>query len=62
MNYSSAERRYLNDPMFHALVTTMEQAMAQLQLTPSEIREAATYAAIRFESSRVASFPWPLRP
>ncbi len=49
MNRQSAEDRYQNDPEFHALVTTMEAAYERLQFTPSEMREAAVYAAIRVE-------------
>lgn len=49
MNMKSAEDRFKNDPVFHRLVRTMEGAIEQLELTPSEIRAAAMFASIRVE-------------
>lgn len=51
------ERRFANDPHFHALVTMLEQQIETLQLSPSEIREAAMFACYRVEMRR----PTPLR-
>lgn len=50
----SIEYRYTNDPMVKALVDTMVSAIVNLQMTPSEIRECAMLAAIRYEQSRPA--------
>lgn len=53
----SIEYRYNNDPMVKALVDSLVSAIMNLQLTPSEIRECAMLAAIRYERSR----PTPVR-
>lgn len=53
----SIEYRYNNDPMVKALVDSLVSAIMNLQLTPSEIRECAMLAAIRYEQSR----PTPVR-
>ena len=47
-----AKERFMNDPVFHNLVTTLEKAIEDLQLSPSEIRDAAMLACIRFEDRR----------
>lgn len=47
--YPDAERRYLNDPVFHAMVHAMLGWIQQLHLTPGELRDAATFASIKFE-------------
>lgn len=52
MSMDSVQRRYENDINFHAMVDAMEAAIEQLQLTPSEMREAAMYAATRHEQRR----------
>ncbi len=54
-NRMSVEERYHRDPMFHSVVTALEAAIMNLNLTPTEIREAATYAAIRVESRSLTS-------
>lgn len=53
----SIEYHYNNDPMVKALVDSLISAIINLQLTPSEIRECAMLAAIRYEQSR----PTPVR-
>jgi hypothetical protein len=41
--------RYLNDPAFHALVDVLYAHVEQGQFTPTEIREAAMLAQIKYE-------------
>lgn len=41
--------RYEQDPAFHALVDMMYAAIVQGQFTPTEIREAAMLAQIKYE-------------
>lgn len=53
MDWRSAEERYRNDQLFRALVDTMEKAYGSLQFTPSEMRNAAMYAALRFEQRTI---------
>jgi hypothetical protein len=48
----SIEYRYLHDPQVHALVDSLENIIHTLQFTPSEIRECAMLAAIRYEQRR----------
>jgi hypothetical protein len=50
----SIEQRYLNDPLVRALVDSLEQYIRELKLTPTEIRECAMLAAIRYENTRPA--------
>lgn len=49
---SRVHERYENDARFHALVTMLEKEILALELSPSEIREAAMYAAYRVEMRR----------
>ena len=49
--------RYRNDPAFHAMVDTMRAVIENMQLTPSEVREAAMYACYQTEMRR----PTPIR-
>lgn len=44
--------RYERDNEFRALVDTLEAFMAKAQFAPSELREAAVLAAIKFETRR----------
>lgn len=41
--------RYHNDPVFHQLVDTMYSMIVNLKTTPTEIREAAMFAQLKFE-------------
>jgi len=43
------EERYQNDPMFHNLVDTLRYHIMKMDLTPTEIREAATLACYHIE-------------
>lgn len=52
-NFSEMLKRYRNDADFHQVVTLLENMIENLRLTPSEIRDAAMFAAIRFEQRSV---------
>lgn len=52
----TAEERYERDPMFHAVVDSLEAAIHNLNLTPTEIREAAMLAALRYERRRPSAY------
>jgi hypothetical protein len=41
--------RFENDPNFRAMVTQCEMLIETLQLTPSELREAVMFAALRYD-------------
>lgn len=49
---SYPEERYQRDPHYRCLVDVLEQAIHAAQYTPTEIREAAMLAAIRYEMRR----------
>jgi hypothetical protein len=44
------EERYHRDPTFAALVDVMEAAIHRAEYTPTELREAAMLAAVRYET------------
>jgi hypothetical protein len=44
-----AEERYRDDPTYHAMVDMLTSVIARLEMTPSEVRECAVYACIRYE-------------
>ena len=46
MNRLDMETRYLNDPIIHGMVNVMRQAIHELMLTPTELRECAMLACI----------------
>jgi hypothetical protein len=50
----SAEERYSRDPLFHHLVDSLCHAIESLDLTPTEIREAAMLAQLKYEQNRVS--------
>ncbi len=50
------EFRYQNDSHFHALVDLMESYIHAAQFTPSELREAAMLAAIRYDMKTTRPF------
>jgi hypothetical protein len=55
MPFDRARERYMHDPQFRALVDSLQASALRLELTPSEIREAATFACILIEE-------WTARP
>ncbi|MFA5166815.1 MAG: hypothetical protein WC449_06020 [Candidatus Paceibacterota bacterium] len=62
----SIEYRYMHDPLIKALVDSLEHHINALQLTPSEIRECAMLATIRYEQRRppqgIMVQNWHIRP
>lgn len=50
------QEKYNNDPKYRMLVDTMENLIHQAEFTPSEVREAAMFACIQYESRQ------PVRP
>lgn len=48
-DFRSMSDRYDRDPVFHAMVNALEDMIEKLEMTPTEVREAAMYAVIRFE-------------
>lgn len=49
----TTRERYRNEAVFRNLVDVLENAIENLQLTPSEIREAAMLAAIHYEERHI---------
>lgn len=47
------DEQFLKDPMFATLVRTLEHLIYSMELTPFEVRQAAMYAAMRVEQTRV---------
>ena len=43
------QEKYMHDADYRALVDLLENAIHRCQYTPSEIREAALFACIRYE-------------
>ena len=67
-----SRQKYLNDPVFRNIVDVMHHQLEHSYVTPSELREAALLAAIRYESCRIPgkrfgavhthnADPWPSR-
>jgi hypothetical protein len=58
--------RYERDPAFRQLVDVIEMTLHQARFTPTEVREAAVMACVRFEQRNFARNrgPWfiPMRP
>lgn len=52
MPFDKVSERYRNDVVFHAIVDTLQAAIERLELTPSEVREAAMYACSLVEMRR----------
>lgn len=47
--------RYERDPQFRTVVDMMEHLISAAQMTPTEVREAAILATIRYEQRRMPS-------
>lgn len=50
----TAEQNYLMNPEYKTLVDFMERAITDHQYSPSEMREAAMLACVRYEMKRPA--------
>lgn len=50
---SSPRDRYENDPAFNKLINMMEAVIHSGDFTPSEIRQAAVYASIKYEMMHI---------
>ena len=46
--------KYMRDPEYHALVAMLESFIERCQFSPTELREAALLACIRYEERRPA--------
>ena len=46
------DERYRHDAAFHAVVDALSRLIEDMQLSPSEVREAAMYAVYRSEVRR----------
>jgi len=55
----SPRDRYCNDPMFHSLVDMMVAAIMDAKYTPSEMRDAALLASIKYEELHVHPRAYP---
>ena len=55
----SPRERYYNDPAFHTLVDIMIHAIMENNYTPSEMRDAALLASIRYEETHVVPRIYP---
>lgn len=53
------EERYYQDPEYKQLVDLLTEQIRAARFSPSELREAAVLAAIRFETSRPHPSPLP---
>lgn len=53
----SPEDKYKNDPNYRALVDAIHAHLAAAKFTPSEVREAATLACIKFETWNPVAIP-----
>ncbi len=46
------EQKYMSDPDYHMLVDLLESFIHRNQYTPSEMREAAMFACIKYEMNQ----------
>ena len=58
LNRLPAEDRYMRDPLFHTLVESLYVIIKNGEMTPTEVREAAMLAAVKYEME----LPFPRRP
>ena len=52
-DYEQARLKYMSDPIFHAIVEMMYAGIAKMDYSPTELRQAAMFAAIKFEQENV---------
>jgi hypothetical protein len=57
MPLDRARDRYYHDPTFRAVVDILQAIIIRLEMTPSEIREASTFACVLIEERRPMRFP-----
>lgn len=50
MHLEEAERRYRGDIKFRQMVDMILQHIIAMEFTPTDMREAAMYASLRFEA------------
>jgi len=55
IDYKSPRDRYYQDLEFHLLVDTLLYQIIQARFTPSELRQAAILASIKYEETHVSS-------
>lgn len=62
--HTTPQEKYMNCPQYRQLVNVMRNMIRQAEFTPSELREAALFAAICEERERTAPpiQPWELNP
>lgn len=53
MNLQKAREAYRNDPQYHNLVELLIHQIETLQMSPSEIREAAMFACLMLEERTI---------
>jgi hypothetical protein len=51
--YTNMERAYNEDSYVRHMIDNMVAMMDELQFTPSEMREMAMFASIKFEQTRI---------
>lgn len=49
------QEKYTNDPLYYQLVNMLELFIEKAEFTPSELREAAVLACIRYEQRHFCS-------
>jgi hypothetical protein len=54
LNITGAEKDYLLDPTYHAIVDSMIRYLEDMQVTPSEMRSMAMLACLKFEQNRTS--------
>jgi len=53
MTYEQQLNRYLNDPLFHNVVDMLFAFLLEGNITIGELRDAATFAGIKFEHQKI---------
>lgn len=50
------KEKYLSDPSYNRLVTTLEGLIEEARFTPSELREACVLASINYEMRHIREY------
>jgi len=61
LNRLRPEARYVRDPLFKSLVDSLYNLIRAGDMTPTEVREAALFAATRYETLHVTPILFPTR-